>query len=184
MEIGSGCGSHSPHQIAFPTAKPLGVSLPPRNITIKVGIGLNDITLCQKVKSETWKNDCISVISIQTGNSAGCNTISDPKIGAECLSSIGEKTNDSALCDMITVNEDTEFEISNKKDACYYSVATQKNNADLCNKISTNASLTKNDCLCQIALNTLSEETLKKIDSNSGGYYECKRKWPGEWPLT
>jgi hypothetical protein len=40
MEMGSGCGSHSPHQITFPTANPFGVSSPPKNITIKVDIGL------------------------------------------------------------------------------------------------------------------------------------------------
>jgi hypothetical protein len=40
MEMGSGCGSHSPHQTTFPTASPLGVSLLPKNMATKVDIGL------------------------------------------------------------------------------------------------------------------------------------------------
>src|SRR5512142_2903108 len=40
MEIGSGCGSHSPHQITFATARPLGVLLAPTYIVRKVDIVL------------------------------------------------------------------------------------------------------------------------------------------------
>lgn len=40
MEMGSGCGSHPPHQITFATASPFGVSLLPRYMAINVDIGL------------------------------------------------------------------------------------------------------------------------------------------------
>jgi hypothetical protein len=36
MLIGSGCGSHSPHQMTFATAKPLGVLFAPTNIVMNV----------------------------------------------------------------------------------------------------------------------------------------------------
>jgi hypothetical protein len=36
MLMGSGCGSHSPHQMTFETARPLGVLFAPTNMVIKV----------------------------------------------------------------------------------------------------------------------------------------------------
>jgi hypothetical protein len=40
MEIGSGWGSHSPHQITFATARPLGVSFAPTYMAMNVDMVL------------------------------------------------------------------------------------------------------------------------------------------------
>ena len=150
----------------------------------KLGIKLNDISLCDKVNTPHLKDGCIELVSINTENPDGCDRVVDEDERATCFSEIAKQTGDASLCDRITSSDESEYNtVLNKKDGCYYSVATNTNDIAPCYKFWDDYAPRRNECLCKIAINTLNESIAALIDTGSAAYYECKREWPGTWPL-
>ena len=101
-------------------------------------------SLCAKIESNTYKDDCYSNIGKVTRNAAYCDLISSDRTKDDCLSEVAKASNQNILCERITLDT--------RRDSCYmnfvlagdYSVCgkiVDNYLKDSCNALKQNAEL-------------------------------------------
>ena len=98
------------------------------NCYYNVAVGLEDLTICNKITDLNTHENCLIKISELTDDPAICNTVSkEEKTG--CLERIANSTEDLEICKMIKTTRN--------KDLCIKNIVEKKDDPELCSLISS-----------------------------------------------
>lgn len=120
-----------------------------------------DVEVCYKIGKVRGNLNirymCITEVAVETKNESLCEKI--PSVGTNwkgaCYSKISKSKNDVSICEKI------ENEV--EKNICYFDVAIETNNSELCKRVGYKQLPDADQCFYKIAINTLNQELCDQL---------------------
>jgi hypothetical protein len=128
-----------------------------------VATAKKDSNLCDKITLQTRKDDCYLKLGTSKVETGLCEKLSNANDLSKCYKDLAFKTNNLSLCDKLA---------GQLREQCYYSIATAKQDADLCLK--TGDTLRQEECYSEIGPVRQDLSICQKIKSPYQYGFQCR----------